>query len=434
MSDSNVENTSSESNQNGETSSSDNKPSLTSLTHKLKAEALRRFKLDHEVDNEAEDRSSTQDAKVDSNKLKGQGLNNQSQLDSVKQGEAIGPNGNQESASLSVSDTLNSVNQKELSSLTVEQNIDVANLKQSNEAYEQRNITSEKIEDSEANRSPNESLQISDSINKQESSDDHIVDSPNYTVPESSVPNENTSYPTGLAQDKYQSVEGNRNADTSTEVKDQKAQYSDKNEHLTQPSGDSDHLQGNDNRTSYDNGSELIDSLSEMQLQSDNAAFSDQALNTMQVSDADEIMPPLNMGGGSGKFEDLIRNDHSAEISNNKTSVKEALASEKIIDSKTTHEQNAFSNELQTNTESNIENNFTRSTKNEVNDASEGLEQHITSTSGNIDAGSFKGEQKMYFWCQLKRGQMSCPCWFEIGHMFIFFLTYCALNNPVLTH
>jgi hypothetical protein len=403
MSDSNVGNTNSENSTNGETSSSDKKPSLTSLTHKLKAEALRRYKIDDEVDNEARTQNRAQDGNVDSSKLKGQELNNQPQSDDVtEQEEAIEPKGNQESAGLSASDTVSSGNEKELlSGPTVEQGTDVA---KSNEAHEKQNIASEKFEDTEATKSPNESLQVSDSINNQkiDSSDHHFVDSSNDkdTVPESSsVPTEGLE----LVEDKYRPLEGNRSdiisavsANTITEVEDRKLGYSDKNEHFTQSSGENGPLQSNNNTTSYDNGSELIDGSSEIQLQSGNAVLSDQVnlikstsniddssgTNTIEISEADKVMQSLDqdMGSGSAEFKDVMGNDHSVEISDNKMLEKAALTSEEI-------------NELETDLKSNV-NNLTSSTEqNESNDENKGLEQNVTSNTSNIDARSFKGNK-----------------------------------------
>lgn len=404
MSDSNVGNTNSENSTNGETSSSDKKPSLTSLTHKLKAEALRRYKIDDEVDNEARTQDRAQDGNVDSSKLKGQELNNQPQSDDVtEQEEAIEPKGNQESAGLSASDTVSSGNEKELlSGPTVEQGTDVA---KSNEAHEKQNIASEKFEDTEATKSPNESLQVSDSINNQkiDSSDHHFVDSSNDkdTVPESSsVPTEGLEF---IVEDKYRSLEGNRSdiisavsANTITEVEDRKVGYSDKNEHFTQSSGENGPLQSNNNTTSYDNGSELIDGSSEIQLQSGNAVLSDQVnlikstsniddssgTNTIEISEADKVMQSLDqdMGSGSAEFKDVMGNDHSVEISDNKMLEKAALTSEEI-------------NELETDLKSNV-NNLTSSTEqNECNDENKGLEQNVTSNTSNIDARSFKGNK-----------------------------------------
>ena len=416
MSDSNVGNTNSENSTNGETSSSDKKPSLTSLTHKLKAEALRRYKIDDEVDNEARTQDRAQDGNVDSSKLKGQELNNQPQSDDVtEQEEAIEPKGNQESAGLSASDTVSSGNEKELlSGPTVEQGTDVA---KSNEAHEKQNIASEKFEDTEATKSPNESLQVSDSINNQkiDSSDHHFVDSSNDkdTVPESSsVPTEGLE----LVEDKYRSLKGNRSdiisavsANTITEVEDRKLGYSDKNEHFTQSSGENGPLQSNNNTTSYDNGSELIDGSSEIQLQSGNAVLSDQVnlikstsniddssgTNTIEISEADKVMQSLDqdMGSGSAEFKDVMGNDHSVEISDNKMLEKAALTSEEIEDDEAAHQENAFSNELETDLKSNV-NNLTSSTEqNESNDENKGLEQNVTSNTSNIDARSFKGNK-----------------------------------------
>jgi hypothetical protein len=396
MSDSNVENTNSGGNKNGETSTSDQKPSLTTLTHKLKAEALRRYKLNDELDIESEGpsdlESSNQDAKVDTNELKEQGL------DSVEQKETKEPEANEESVSLSVSETLSNVNQNELIGPTVEQGADVANVTQPNKDLEKQNYASENIEETEASTNPNQTnLKISDSINDQHiESSDHHSDSLN-TVTESLIPS--TNHPTGveLVEDKYQSLEGKSavSADTSTKVDDQDKvdENSNKNDHDTQHSGDN----------SNDNGSGPIDSFSEIQLQSNNAESSGQVglnnelsspsldansgSNSIQVSEAEKVIQPMDVGSGSTKSEDLIKNDHSPEIDDKISVLKEeALPDEKISSNEVAHEQKASSDDLETDLEPSKNDNLTNSTKqNEGNG--------ITSTTTSTNDVSFKGNK-----------------------------------------
>ena len=449
MSDSNVENTNSENNKDEETSASDKKPSLTSLTHKLKAEALRRYKINEELNNEAEEHTSldsTQDAiDVDSYKVKEQGLNSLSQLDSIEQRDTTEPKSNLQSGSLSVNDTLSSVNQKELNGPTVEQNTDVANPTQPNKDHENQNYTSDNIEDSEASKRSNQRLQISDSINDQtiESGDHHIVASSEGTAPESLVPNEsNTTDLTeeGIIEDKYHPVEGNKNilavsAETSNEDDDEKhVEYSEKNKHGTQSSGDNDSLQSNVNQTSYDNGSEPIDSFSEID-QSKNA-ISDQVQlissspnkdanpgpNIAQISEADEVIQPTDMGSGGTKLEELSRNDHSTEVGNNEMSIRkeEPQPVEKITSSEVTHQQNA-SLELETHSES-TENNLASAAKQNEGNQSDSLEQTITSTTSNTGAVLFQGNKALCSKCinGSRKERKVFQLWFAVRHIDVF--------------
>ncbi|XP_028405556.1 cilia- and flagella-associated protein 44-like [Dendronephthya gigantea] len=178
MSDSNVESTNSDNKKGEETSSSDNKPSLTSVTHKLKAEALRRFKIDSEIENEPEFSSDDPDANVDSNIERKeqdaiQADSNYSQLDEVGSGEEKDPQRNQESLGPSSSDTFRNVNVKVSSDVSVEQN--VANLTPSSETQDNQNILAN-LEESEASKlHPNNTLLMPNNDMVAESINHHLV-------------------------------------------------------------------------------------------------------------------------------------------------------------------------------------------------------------------------------------------------------------------
>jgi hypothetical protein len=217
------------------------------------------------------------------------------------------------------------------------------------------------------------------------------------TVTESLIPS--TNHPTGveLVEDKYQSLEGKSavSADTSTKVDDQDKvdENSNKNDHDTRHSGD------NNN----DNGSGPIDSFSEIQLQSNNAESSGQVglnnelsspsldahsgSNTIQISEAEKVIQPMDMGSGSTKSEDLIKNDHSPEIDDKISVLKEeALPDEKISSNEVAHEQKASSDDLEIDLEPSKNYNLTNSTKqNEGNG--------ITSTTTSTNDVSFKGNK-----------------------------------------
>ena len=411
MSDSNLENTNSGIDKNGETSCSDDKPSLTSLTHKLKAEALRRFKIDDEVDNEGT--SSTQDehAKYEITKENEQDLNKKlSQPDELTQEKAVAGE-SKKSASLSTSEPLNS---SSVPTVDPDQSINnVENLTQSNIECENENIISE--QGIEANKSPNEGLKISDPTNNE-----NIEPSNQYTLVasndkdtavlevESSIPKNIASYPIEDAgQDKHQSIEETRSdfvlsdvANTITKVEDQTHRNSVKDNNFSQSS---DPLQnGTDiHRTSYDDGSEYIDCSSEIQKsmpESSTVSNVDDSSGSKTVhitgSEADKVMQPLDqvMRSGSVKFEDK----HPSAISDDKMPLPEnetLSIGQETEENVTTNWENVSSNELENDFKSSL--NVTSTMEQNNNDGkNKGSEQNISSNIKNIDSGLFKGNNK----------------------------------------
>lgn len=426
MSDSNIENTNSGNDKNGETSSSDNKPSLTSLTHKLKAEALRRFKIDGEVEDEGSSSTPDEDGKYRIKKENEQDLNEKlSQPDEQTQEETI-VEGSKESASLSTSEPLNSLS---VPTVDPDQSINnVANLTQSNIECEKENIISE--QDIEAHKSPNESFKILDPTNDEnmEPSDQHTLVSSNdkdTAVLESSIPKDNASptYPSeDSGEDKYVSIEETRSdimpsdvVNTITKIEDQTHENSEKNNHaFSQPSGDP--LQGDTDihRTSYNNGGEYIDHSSEIQIsmpESSIAAVSNidaaasntddsSGSKTVQITstEADKVMQPLDqdMRIGGIKFED----NHSSTISDDKMphpengseseqKMKKSIGQE-TEDVVATNRDSASSNELENDFKSSL--NVTSNMEQNKDDGkNKGLEQNISSNIKNVDGGSFRG-------------------------------------------
>lgn len=179
------------SNENGEISVSDKKPSLASVTHKLKAEALRRFQLEGEIFDK-ESPSSSQDANVESSKLKEQ---KQTKSSCVDGSSSTALKDNQESASLSASDAFSGVNTEYSVVPNVEQEINVTNSIQASKVKENNNITLNQSEDSNAKRIQDESIKTSASFHGQdeESSDQDIVllnEKLDAVAPESSVVND----------------------------------------------------------------------------------------------------------------------------------------------------------------------------------------------------------------------------------------------------
>ena len=411
MSDSNLENTNSGIDKIGETSCSDDKPSLTTLTYKLKAEALRIFKIDDEDDNEGT--SSTQDehAKYEITKENEQDLHKKlSQPDELTQEKAVAGE-SKKSASLSTGEPLNS---SSVPTVDPDQSINnVANLTQSNIEGENENIISE--QGIEANKSPNEGLNISDPTNNE-----NIEPSNQYTLVasndkdtavlevESSIPKNIASYPIKDAgQDKHQSIEETRSdfvlsdvANTITKVEDQTHKNSVKDNNFSQSS---DPLQnGTDiHRTSYDDGSEYIDCSSEIQKsmpESSTVSNVDDSSGSKTVhitgSEADKVMQPLDqvMRSGTVKFEDK----HPSAISDDKMPLPEnetLSIGQETEENVTTNWENVSSNELENDFKSSL--NVTSTMEQNNNDGkNKGSEQNISSNIKNIDSGLFKGNNK----------------------------------------
>lgn len=398
MSDSNVENTNSGNNiKNGETSNSDNKPSITSLTHKLKAEALRRFKIDGEIENEGSSSTRHEDANIGIRKENEQELDkNLLQPDDLPQEAPIAPIEKQESASLPMSGPLNSS-----SVPAVDQDLrtiyNVANLTQSN--VDGGNIISE--QEMEANENPNESLKILGQRN-----DEDIEPSDQHTSNSSSIPKDNASYPSqGSVEDKYLPIEETRSdimpsdvANTIHKIEDQN-ENSEKNNHFSTSTGENDALQSDIDihKTSYDNGSEHIDRSSKIQIamtESSTVSNIDDQKRSQNalITETDKVMEPLDPGVGneSIKFED----DHS--ISDDKMPLpenKESSMNQEIEDYVAIKQENASSNEMENYFNSGL-NETSTTVENKDDDKNKGLEQNILSGTKNVDGGSLEGNNK----------------------------------------
>ena len=337
MSDSNVENTNSGNNiKNGETSNSDNKPSLTSLTHKLKAEALRRFKIDGEIDNEGSSSTRHGDANIGIRKENEQDLDkNLLQPDDLPQETPIAPIEKQETASLPMSEPLNSS-----SVPAVDQDLrtiyDVANLTQSN--VDGGNIISE--QEMEANENPNESLKILGPTN-----DEDVEPSDQHTSVSSSIPKDNSSYPSrGSVEGKYLSIEETRSDIMPSDVANTIHKIEDQNENS-----------GKNNHFSLSSG------------------------------------PDPGVGNDSIKFEDdhSIRDDKMPLPESNELSINQEIEDYVAI-----KQENASSNnEIENNFNSRL-NETSTTEENKDDDKNKGLEQNILSNAENVDGGSLEGNNR----------------------------------------
>lgn len=397
MSDSNVENTSSDNKNGEETSRSDSKPSLTSVTHKLKTEALRRFKIDDEVENEAESSSNTPDANVDSNiELKRQEANsNLSQLNDVAQGEEREPQRNQESLNLSTSDTFRDGDVKAPSDISVEQK--VANLTQSSETQGNQNILVNLEETEATNLGLNDTPQSNNNMIEESISHHPIASTNTVTVQKSSGENDDSRDPAEefeAAEDAYESVNSLRESSSNKSKGDaaingedatQKTGYSAKDDDLSQSSDKAKYYHEN----KYDTNS------SESNVQNDNAELPDQAnlikssiddcfgSNATHVKAPDRVIQPLvqTIQDKNVEFSDLTNSKYSSKI--NDVQVDNSIQLE-----------HAVSNESKNDVKSSVDNVTSSDERHgKITNEKGGLEQNVTVNDGTSNA-DFKGTRK----------------------------------------
>ena len=416
MSDSNVEGTNSENSKNEETSSSDKKASLVSVTHKLKAEALRRYKIDDEIGNEATGTFNIQDAEdsnSDSDNLKAHQLDNQLHTEDVKQRKMEEDKEDEEYASLSIGETLNN-DKKSIGSTK-----HGTNSIQSNKSFENENIskTTENIQDSKDDTDSNKNLQMADLVNveNKEASDYHTIDLSNDKVPESSVPDVNTTNQSEeLAtiekkEGKTQNVTCAIGKDTSNEVEDQKPEFSDK----SMDDGLLQSTTNNNNGKNVNKSSELVDCTSEVKDQSETVQstgqvnFNISGSHGIKVSDADkDIMQSAlvdqDMGSESAEVEDFIKNQHSVQISNDmKTEPEEEALTNKNVEStkpavpSQVIAVDASSDEFHSNVEpgENVVSSSTEQT--EYNNQNKILEENTPTNASSVDAQPFEGNMQL---------------------------------------